>query len=114
MKARDVIDRHDALYALDCIEMSSEETWQDYYRKALGAISALPSVPDWIPCVIRLPEKGEEVLICTRKKKRRVAIYQGQNAKNHAVWKCDAEWEFGFYWDTEVIAWMPLPKSYEE
>lgn len=71
---------------------------------------------NWIPCKERLPEEGQSVLVTVNSKKRVVheAVYTGQNKRNHAVWSCPFEYDFKAYWDTEVVAWMPLPKPYKE
>ena len=38
------VDKHAVVLALDRIKMRGDETWYDYYRKALDAISKLPPV----------------------------------------------------------------------
>ena len=39
----DLISRHAVALALDRIKMRGDETWYDYYHKALDAIAKLPS-----------------------------------------------------------------------
>ena len=39
----DLISRHDAIQAIDMIEMSKGETWYDLYRKALTALNNIPT-----------------------------------------------------------------------
>lgn len=44
----DLISRHAVVLALDRIKMRGDETWYDYYHKALDAIAKLPPV-DAVP-----------------------------------------------------------------
>ena len=44
------VDKHAVVLALDRIKMRGDETWYDYYHKALDAIAKLPPV-DAVPVV---------------------------------------------------------------
>lgn len=65
---------------------------------------------EWIPVTERLPDKDGEYLVT---KKFR---YFGNTGIDIACWfKNLVEGvNNGFYTDHKVIAWMPLPKIYEE
>lgn len=40
----DLVDRHKVVLALDRIKMRGDETWYDYYHKALNAMAKLPPI----------------------------------------------------------------------
>ena len=88
-------------------------------------IAALPSVTPkqrWIPVSERLPkEYGEYLITWTTSQSKRpfIAICECEisNLYNFEKNRFDAVWLLDDYIknypDVEVIAWMPLPKSYE-
>lgn len=56
----------------------------------------------WIPCSERLPDDGEEYLVTVQ-------------CDGHSI--VDIDQCFSYGWDdygADVIAWMPLPKPYQE
>ena len=75
------------------------------------AIDAQPTIeaPSWIPCLERLPNNDEEVIVSV----------EDDRADNIFKYTTTA-WRYGDVWvsDNEricgIIAWMPLPQSYEE
>lgn len=131
--SNDMIKRSDAIKA----------TWQEptytdplnvltEVRDRLEAIPSADRPQEWIPCSERLPEVHEEpyyadheailhesdyVLTCC--KYRKGFVYAIGSVIHDEV--CDSyEWS-GLYDyaecvidDTQVLAWMPLPKPYEE
>ena len=74
-------------------------------------IDAQPTIeaPTWIPCSERLPNNDEEVIVSV----------EDDRADNIFKYTTTA-WRYGDVWvsDNEricgIIAWMPLPKPYEE
>ena len=76
------------------------------YIKTMPTVDA---VSDWIPCSERLPNNDEEVIVSV----------EDDRADNIFKYTTTA-WRYGDVWvsDNEricgVIAWMPLPKPYEE
>jgi len=88
-----------------------------------------PTVPQWIPCGERLPEKdGAYLVACDTKSKYNPYVYDVMtfandlyqideydfcNRKGEKGWfYCDRE--YGFLEDYSVVAWMPLPEYYNE
>lgn len=63
----------------------------------------------WVPVTERLPENGKEVLTCNDG--GFIEIQSLEDSCNDGYW----ENQKGDWTDfDEVIAWMPLPKEYEE
>lgn len=62
---------------------------------------------DWIPCTERLPDNDRYVLVCTKTAKGAKNIKTGYYLANHGL-----GWVVGM--NSNVIAWMELPKPYEE
>ena len=84
------------------------ETWDDARLDIEALKIAIQAVEQtqWIPVSERLPEERYAVLVWCPERKNIYCAYleEGQ-------W-----WIFGAYFEKvklEVIAWMPLPKSYE-
>ena len=135
----DLISRQDAIEALG----EEPKVWEDDDLYALGAraewrrnvldIEAVPCAEQWIPCSGRLPEELAEVNI-TWTNTDPAPYYdfvKGKSVTGTAVYfKGRWYWyssvctdylkEYGFSPNDEmddaieVIAWMPLPKPYEE
>lgn len=129
----DLIRRADAIKALDNAWINGTSLLDA--NEAVKQLSDLPSADrpqEWIPCSERLPEVHEEpyyadheailhesdyVLTCC--KYRKGFVYAIGSVIHDEV--CDSyEWS-GLYDyaecvidDTQVLAWMPLPKPYEE
>ena len=105
--------------------------WSDQLIKvsdAVDIIRHLPSVtpqePRWIPVKFRpltdeeqneypdycymadclMPDDGEEILVCT--------VY-GTVEKDECGFDDGFYLDSGYDWQTEIVAWMPLPKPYE-
>ena len=83
----------------------------DEIENCILMISDAPTVdvPTWIPCSERLPNNDEEVIVSV----------EDDRADNTFKYTTTA-WRYGDVWvsDNEricgIIAWMPLPKPYEE
>lgn len=108
-----------------------------FYNKATGkkktldflckCVEGLPSVQPktgWIPVSERLPEKNGQYLVTTAsvcgalitirsyaKKFSRIDPYDFRSAKGGGWYDYDSE--FGYWQDTEVKAWIPLPQPFE-
>jgi hypothetical protein len=71
---------------------------------AYRVVSEQPTVDRWIPCSERLPEEQfKGVLVDTG------GIYE-------IAWRNGVTWHHkdGWFYDSQVIAWMPLPEPYKE
>ena len=109
------VSKDEVVYMLDSIEMCGDETWMDYYRKALKGLCKLTDKEynsGWIPCSERMPEE-RGVYIVTEK------VYSINDRKHTGCFNLMTEQvEFSngkwirasFY---EVIAWMPLPEPFK-
>ena len=81
----------------------------DYKWEKLIDAQPTIDVPTWIPCEERLPNNDEEVIVSV----------EDDGADNIFKYTTTA-WRYGDVWvsDNEricgIIAWMPLPKPYEE
>lgn len=103
---------------------------QDCKMELLGMVTALgykheKSAQQWIPCSERLPEADKEVLISYRYKEGEsdtshtyidittygYMYFGGRMVNGEKYWRPPFEY---FNTNYEVIAWMPLPKPYEE
>lgn len=62
----------------------------------------------WIPVTERMPEVGQMVLV-TLKSKRSDRI--GQVDADY--WRADGEKDW-YYFQDDVLAWMPLPDPYKD
>ena len=58
----------------------------------------------WIPCSERMPEKGIEVLVSTVGKNLFLATW---------YWKDDWITDDGYLFDSDVLAWQPVPEPYK-
>lgn len=68
--------------------------------------------PKWIPVTERLPEEGARVLISLEIKRIKKVV---RSATHYAEGRFHSD--TGDFWniqeDVELLAWMPLPESYE-
>lgn len=103
---------------------------QSYFTDAiLDKIDSQPEATGWIPVTERLPEEAGDYLVTTRwadtDKFRTDVLEYGTPAnksviESHPERVFDNRYAFGEWWDycmenvEEVIAWMPLPKAYEQ
>ena len=78
--------------------------FEEILVRIFDAIEAAPTidVPTWIPCSERLPSEETSVLVTFGYGEIGIDIHTVGWANNSWVWHDDA------------IAWMPLPKPYEE
>ena len=93
---------------------------------AYNIIQKQPTINQWIPCSERLPEEDEEVLVSVHFKGLKQTYPSGWNEHIKGSWYVETahliDDEWSSYSDEykvarnrhEVIAWMPLPKPYEE
>lgn len=114
---RDAIDRQAAIET--AIEAADE--WDGGYneereRVIRGALEALPSAHQWIPCSERLPN-ANGIYIVTRK------ISDGFECQNITdacyfdgsnTWHDDTRVNHERKYLADVLAWMPLPEPYRE
>ena len=90
----------------DAISRHGVSAWLDNmgYPKLADVImdeKRFPSVQRWIPCNVRLPENGYWLWSA-----------KGGEVQKDFYW--DGHWEQAEKYGYEVIAYMPLPKAYEE
>lgn len=67
-------------------------------------------IPQWIPCSERLPKRDELVLVSFKTGRVHPCKYLDDGSENpwwSYIDDCCA-------WSNTVLAWMPLPKPYEE
>lgn len=75
---------------------------EDVVDEIIDIVEKMPPVDKWIPVNAGLPEVGVSVLYCTRLEEIDVGFIDG-----------DGEWS-GAGLFSDVVAWRPLPDSYEE
>ena len=104
-------------YMLDTIEMRGDESWMDYYRKALKGLCELSGEEynnGWIPISERLPKSGSAVLVLLKDEGDGITMDCGKT--------CDIAWLSGSGFFTspqekysceDVIAWQPLPAPFQ-
>lgn len=105
MAMNDTISREDARNAVQ--DHFNDDGFKGYFdgQKMMDRINALPSAEaEWIPCSERLPKTGEQVLCCDSQSRVFTSALT-EIASNGMTF-------FGQH--CKVIAWMPLPKPYEE
>ena len=79
-------------------------------RDVLQLIDYAPTIdvePKWIPCKEKLPKVGEEVLCQCR-----ANIIEVLCLNERGFWENPSS--FRHYFNSFVIAWMPLPRPYVE
>ena len=77
--------------------------------KTAKALEQQPKTARWIPVSERLPDEFIDVLCSTDSEEIFIATYLG---KMNDGTDCFDDHD-GMMWEGDVIAWMPLPKSYE-
>lgn len=113
----------DAEWLEELFPDTGEGEWT-YNATALGYIDSAPTIDavgEWIPCSERLPsEQGEYLVTVTYEGDTYVeCLHYGKptmanrEVKGECFYDSDEEWGDIVY-DTEAIAWMPLPKPYGE
>ena len=102
----DLIDR-DALWndlRIECPE-------SDVCNKCSPCIECIvnrqPAVNRWIPCSERMPENGQNCIVCTADKRIRLAVWLG-DYDEWGVWQISKK----LYRTINVPAWMPMPDAY--
>lgn len=101
-------DREAIIRRLEVMYREAEDNDNETKEALFYAIEALKEKPQWVPCSERLPEEDEEYLIewdAGWGAEIRIVDYS-QGGK---YWYSDAT---GYEY-RGVIAWMPLPTTYE-
>ena len=75
-----------------------------------------PVEPKWIPVSEKLPEDGRPVLIYAWNVHHVIARYDSFRTENgyKKCWVTADAWNGNTEIEHKVIAWMPLPKQYEQ
>ena len=95
----------------------SIDDWDEKRKLLEDYFNGVPSAePEWIPVTERMPEIKEHhvsdvCLVCARDHGMMFAELQ-ENIFGQVGW--DVEREDDYHEPMEVVAWMPLPKPYEE
>lgn len=98
------VGKNEVEHMLDTIEMRADETWMDYYRKALKGLRELSGKEyndGWIPCSERLPENKDLCWLTN----------VWSDGTRHVTY--DFYIKGGGWYDTvsdSVLAWMPINK----
>lgn len=77
---------------------------EDYeeVEEIIKALKQEPKTGHWIPCSERMPEDGDDVIVTTG-----MGIYIGWfDADDHT-------WRLNNGYIMSIVAWMPLPNSYD-
>ena len=113
----DAISRYNAIDALMEIldrPNHAEFLYTDEICKVLNELPSVQPEPKWIPCKDRLPERGNEVLVCYDFKGHRFVL-TGVLYGDGSFHGYDDEYltpEGRKY--RKAVAWMPLPEPYQE
>lgn len=111
---KDLIYRQDAIDALDVNDRFADARYPEWY---VDVIEQVPSAQQWIPTSERLPEKDGFYLI---------SIPPGEFPDGFLqvdmIVFLDGKWQYQYdfkkkqfqEFNCPVLAWMPLPKPYEE
>lgn len=106
----DVISRNAAITtAKNAYTACGDRSKEDYRDMLIACLEELPSAqPEqrWIPCSVRLPKQGQEVICQCRANIIKVLKLDADDD-----WYQDAE---HCYMGGFVTAWMPLPEPYKE
>ena len=104
------VSKNEVGYMLDSIKMRGDETWMDYYHKALKGLCELFGEEynnGWIPCSERLPnESGEYLTYVDYADETFIAIDEIDCEGILKKWNCTPNYH--------VLAWMPLPARYKK
>ena len=123
------VSKDEVGYMLDSIEMRGDETWMDYYRKALKGLCKLTDKEyngGWIPCSERLPEESGYYLVTyhdwsdgnflPKYDDTYVRRLHYQISDHFVGWNYPKNVDDRAENDChkEVIAWQPLPEPFKE
>ena len=75
------------------------------FMEAILRVKQMPSIPQWIPVSKRMPEEGQEVIVCMRN------IFGDVTC--HATKLKDITYWAGLGRCPNIIAWMPLPEPWK-
>lgn len=109
------VSKEQVEYMLDSIEMRGDETWMDYYHKALKGLCELTDEEyndGWIPCSKQLPSQPNENPEFENKPLELYLVsIKGENYPFRAFWNGK---NFTDGWTKlDVDAWQPLPEPYQ-
>ena len=109
----ELISRQEAIKATS---ESLKNIFVDHDDVAQKIINKVPSAgPRWIPMSERNPTVGQDVLVTTRKGKIYVVTYAIKEWRPEHCFRWKPNFMGTEYLDAnDVIAWMSLPKPYQE
>ena len=96
--------------------LTKVETYQCYTKDILDC-TGIDYYSDWIPCSKALPENGMSVNITFRNKNMPDETFVGTATRGDDVWyfyHLSERFLTEVNEETEVLAWMPLPKPYKQ
>ena len=132
MRTIDADALKDAMYTETMLKDTDMQRWDSgcwirykLFENVLREQPTIDAEPRWIPVSERLPEEDVDVLISYRYREgegdtrhTRIDItsfgqvyFGGHKVGNHTHWRPPFEY---FESNYEVVAWMPLPKPYQE